>query len=532
MNNAIYLSQPQIAVKQSRTPLVLDMAGQGAGKTLNIGFDTFEKIRAVPQIKGFIGANTYLQLSQSTLNRAFATWKLLGGWEQYDKVSNPEGVFVVDRKPPAHFQQFEILKNYRNTICFANGCLIFTGSLDNYMAHDGKEFGWAHLDETKDTKKEAVTQVILARLRQTGMFYAENIAGRPYFYDGNITQEEAMLKNYIAYNPCIIHTSPSYGGVDWLIELFGFDKDEQEIRTTLAKPQGFYIKTTEFNTVVIYGTHWNWKNLPPNYIRNRRAQLTSHEQVMYLDGYPFGKTGNEYFASFQRRIHVVKKVPFRFDKTFHVSFDFNVVPYVTGIVSQIDYITKYYNDDRQEKKDFLEDDDVGYRPLEVMRILIGKEYCLKPPHNETEQLCDNLGQWLVDNEATADVLTYGDASGMSRIPGLGSLTNFKIIKRILDKYVYNENKTGKFNVSVLKRKKLLNRIFEGKFPEIEIYISEDCVELIRDLEFLKQAPDGGKFKEKEIDPTTGKSYEKIGHTSDALEYFICKLLEYYLKDID
>ena len=33
--------------------------------------------------------------------------------------------------------------------------------IKNYLAHDGKEFGWAHLDETKDTKKEAlITQII------------------------------------------------------------------------------------------------------------------------------------------------------------------------------------------------------------------------------------------------------------------------------------------------------------------------------------------------------------------------------------
>ena len=53
-----------------------------------------------------------------------------------------------------------------------------------------------------------------------------------------------------------------------------------------------------------------------------------------------------------------------------------------------------------------------------------------------------------------------------------------------------------------------------------------------DFEFLKQAPDGGKFKEKETDPSTGKQYEKIGHTSDTLEYFICELLKYLLKDLN
>ena len=66
---------------------------------------------------------------------------------------------------------------------------------------------------------------------------------------------------------------------------------------------------------------------------------------------------------------------------------------------------------------------------------------------------------------------------------------------------------------------------------IEIYIDSSCVLSIRDFEFLKQDVNG-KFKEKEIDKATGKAYEKIGHTSDAIEYFICEVLRNYLKFID
>ena len=527
----INLSDPQIAVFEARTPLILDMAGQGAGKTLNIGFDTWVKIKLLPKVKGFIGANTYLQLSQSTLNRCFETWKTLEGWTEYNKQTNPDGVYVVDRKPPAHFIQYEKLKSYHNTICFQNGTMIFTGSLDNYKAHDGKEFGWAHLDETKDTKEEALKHVILARLRQYGVWYDSRAEGKPIFYDSSITLEEAEERGFVAFNPCYIHTSPSFEGVEWLIKFFQFDKDEKEIRETLADPYSFFHKVREDSTVVIYQSFWN-SFLPPNYIKKRRRELTENEQLMFIDGYPFSKTGNEYFPSFVRRKTVVKRIPFDFNSSFHVSFDFNVMPYVTAIVSQVDYITKFYNPDTGEKKEFLEENDSGFELLEVMRIKVGKEFCMKPPHNETEQACESISEWLMMNNANCDILTYGDASGKARIPGLGSLTNFKIIKRIFSKYFYTENKGKDSNVSNLKRKKLLNRLFEGKYPEIEIYIAEECVETIRDFEFLKQAPDGGKFKEKETDPSTGKQYEKIGHTSDTLEYFICELLKYLLKDLN
>ena len=523
-------SDPQLSVFEARTSLVLDMAGQGAGKTLNIGVDTYYKIIEFPQVKGFIGANTHKQLSQTTISRCLETWKLLADWDEYSK-SNPTGAYVINKKPPAHFIVYHRLPNYQGTICFENGAVIFVGSLENYMAHDGKEFGWAHLDETKDTKKEAVTQVISARLRQYGFWYRPNEIGRPCFFDATITPEQSKEQGIVAFNPLYIHTSPSMGGVDWINELFGIDKHEREIRLALADRYGYYHYVDEDVTVVIYQTYWNEKNLPPNYIQKRRRELTDNEQLLYIEGYPFSKTGAEYFPEFVRRKTVVPRIPFKFNDTFHISFDFNVVPYITLLIGQVDYVVKYYNEQTGKKKEYLEDGDVGFEMLEVMRIKIGKEMCLKPPDNETEKACEEFCDWLKINNANCDVLTYGDASGKARIPGLGSLTNFKIINRIISQHYYSEEKVGKENVSVLKRKNFLNRLFAGKYPEIEIYISEECEELIRDLEFLKQAPDGGKFKEKAKDPSTGKEYEKIGHTSDALEYFICKLLFHYLKDI-
>ena len=99
------LSQPQLSVKTSRASLILDMAGQGSGKTLNISIDVIEKVRAIPRGIGFIGANTHKQLSQSTLKNCFKYWKDIANWTQWSK-NNPDGVFVVNKKPPEHFRQY------------------------------------------------------------------------------------------------------------------------------------------------------------------------------------------------------------------------------------------------------------------------------------------------------------------------------------------------------------------------------------------------------------------------------------------
>ena len=249
----VQLSYPQMDVYYARTPLVLDMAGQGSGKTENIGVQTIEVIEKCPQIKGFIGANTYNQISQSTLTKAFAAWEKYKGWQEYNK-ENPDGCYVVDRKPPPHFKRFHKLKTYHNTISFDNGCLIFTGSLDNYKAHDGKEFGWAHLDETKDTKKEALTSVILARLRQYGLWTDQD---GEVFWKPELRQEEAERLKYKSWQPAYIHTSPAEGSVDWLLDMFDLSKKEAEISKKLHDEYDYFFYEDEFKTVVIYQTYWN-----------------------------------------------------------------------------------------------------------------------------------------------------------------------------------------------------------------------------------------------------------------------------------
>lgn len=489
------------------------MSGQGGGKTMNIGVDTFEKIRSCPKAKGFIGANTHEQLTKTTLVKAFGIWKDLGGWTKYDAKSNPDGVFVVNRAPPSHFLQNELLDDYRKTICFQNGALIFTGSLKNYLAHDGKEFAWCHLDETKDTKKEAVTDVIIGRLRQRGLFYFANEVGQPFYFNNEISNTEAKEQGLVAINPLYVHTSPSSSGVEWLLDLFKLKPFEKEIRETLADKFKFFQRTHEDISVVIYQTYWNEKNLPEGHIDKEIRRMTLTEKLLFIDGFPFAKNGSEYFPDFDRSKTVIpaRLVPFDFNGTFLMSMDFNVVPYITLLSSQTRYVTKFLNDQTGEKKDFLQMNDVDFKPIEVMQIFVQKEFLKSNPDNETDKVCKVFCEWLQLNEANCDILGYGDATGQSRIVGLGNLTNFKIIENAISQYFYYEKMVKKTNPSNRLRRTFMNRLFAGKYPELELYISEECVETIRDFEFLKQGVDGGKFKELEKDKSTGQSFQKIGH---------------------
>lgn len=511
------LSKPQMHLSGIRKSLTLNMAGQGSGKTLQIGILSGWMVRDFPIAKGFIAANTDMQLTQSTLSRVVQVWKDVYGFTEYDSKTNPGGHFVIDKKPPSSFIIKERLKTYYNAISFYNGALVYIGSLENYKAHDGKEFSWAHLDETKDTRKDALTTVILARLRQTALWYNDK---------GDVKESNKPVKGYTAWNPCYIHTSPAEGGVDWLIDMFQLEDDEKEIRETLFKPKTYYFKDDSYKAVIIHQTYWNAKNLPPNHFEMQRARMTEDEQLKYLMGYPFAKSGGEFFPYFQRQKHVMP-CPVDMDRAFHITYDFNVMPYLTQILFQIEYKQAWW-----DGKSRFDKDAEGLDEIEVMVMRAVKEYPMRDPHNTTEHAAqafiNDFGNEDNPENPKVDVFIYGDASGRNRITGLGSKTQYYYIEKVLRDYLPNGwMRVPRANVSVLKRRDFLNRIFDNKYPFLQIEIDPSCKELIRDMEFLKLGPNG-KLKEKERDKATGAVYEKIGHFSDAFEYFICEVAKQYL----
>lgn len=515
----VELSEPQAVVMGSRAAVILDMAGQGGGKSRNIGFSTGAFVMDFPEVLQFIGANTYLQLTQSTLPEAMQTWREVYGLTEYDKKSNPAGAYVMDRRPPFHFDKIYSFKDYNNIASFWNGTTVFLGSLDNYKAHEGKQFAIAHLDETKDTAEAAVTEVILGRLRQYGLWYDQD--GNIQF-DRSLKAEQAAARGWTAWNPLYIHTSPALGGTPWLNEMFKLQHFEKEIKEkVLMEERGFFYREFENKAVVIYSTHHNLPNLPPNYIQNRKLTNTAEAIMRVVYGFPFGKTGGEYFPHFNREKHV-KDCVFNISLPVNQAWDFNVVPYMTCLLIQVHFLTRYV--DQVNVKH--ERPAAGYKALEVMVIRVYKEYCLESPENTTDHICQKFSE---DHDPTrTEVNYYGDANGLHRIPGLGSVTNYKMIEAALEPFLHNFSKKVKDpNVAPGKRRDLLNRILEGKTPTVEIEIDPSCEKTINDMEQVKLGP-LGKIKKLEKDERTGQKFQAVGHTSDALEYFVSEICKDFL----
>lgn len=494
----IKLSEPQIKALQCRKPLVLIMAGQGGGKSYGIGLRSSIFVRNFPRMIGMIAANTYMQLTQSTLVEVRRVWKNVFDITEFDKNGNPNGVYVLGRKPPIHFKKFHEFDDYKGIISFRNGAVIFTASLDNYLAHEGKTIGWADLDETKETKEQAVKIVILARLRQIGLYYDES---------GNIIYSEKRTSGLTPYNPCYINTSPAEGTVDWLEKMFNLKNKDEKILEAILPTNSYFFEESATTAVIIYSSYWNAQNLPANFIENRKTQLSDGEQLKFIYGYPFSKTGGEYFHEFSRTAHV-KPVVRNINSPDHLTYDFNVWPYMTLLCCQIEELEDEFN------------------------FNFYKEYCLKPPENSTTAVTkafvdDNLGR-------LTDIFYYGDAMGTRQIEGFGNgVTRFDDVRKTLGFLVNDESdRTSRSNPGVNKRRNLINRIFSGKVwlghKKVNIYVNGfECPELVRDLTYLKQGVNG-KLKEIVKDENTGVKYEKLGHTSDAMEYLVCEILEDFI----
>lgn len=482
-------SDPQLDMLESTAQINLFHAGVGSGKTHIIGARNAIYAKDYPHVRGFIGANTYQQLSKSTLVGVFKFWGMVGIKRDID--------YVVDRQPPEHFKIYgERLKKYDNTISFSNGKLLFLGSLENYEMIDGQEFAHADLDETKDSPEAAITEVILPRLRQKGMWLDKQ---------GNIiTDEERAIKEDLdGFNPLNIHTSPAK--TDWIAEMFQLFKFAEEINATIFSKIDYFRKRIGNMLVIISSTYHNEHNLPKGYIEEKLIKPNAHNEhrvKMLVYGSPLAKSGNEYHTQFDRMVHV-KEVEMPADVAVHISFDFNRVPYITSGLYKIWF-----------KKD-------------VNRWHVHKfdEVCLMSPDNTTEHLCKRIID-LYSHIFRKGVFYYGDYSGKNR--RTNSVDNdYDVIERLFDKYIGNDSDRVIVNQPVVNRKEFINKIHFGSHP-IDFTVSARCINTIADFEFLQEGPDGGKLKKK-VSDGNGGTYEKYGHCSDETEYILTSAFNDYFN---
>lgn len=479
-------SKPQYDILVSRSPVNLFLAGQGGGKTHCAGAVSAMFVSNFPNAKGLIAANTYDQLNKSTMYRIREVWEHEFQIKEYNEITG-EGCYVIGIQPPKHFNtDAHNFDRYNNIISFDNGAVVYIGSFDNYKALDGMEIGWAILDETKDTPEAAIKEVIVGRLRQKAIYVDSK--GHLVSDDAKeLTPEEVLTP----FNPLYIFSSPAK--VPWINEWFDLEKYQAEISANIYSETTYFKKVIGNKFVTISSAYHNQHNLPSNYIDNQKANLHSGLQDMLIYGNPFSRAGGEFYKCFIRDQHVGK---FKYDPklALHITFDFNVNPYITCLVWQI----------------------IGKKAVQI------DEICLSTPTNRTADACREVKRRYAAHGKTG-MYIYGDPAGKHEDTRQEKGYNdFTIIMSELSQFSPTK-RVALAAPAVIMRGNFINTVWEKKFEGLEFLIGDNCKRTINDYLYLKEASDGTKMKEKAKE--NGVSFEKYGHCSDANDYFFCQAFQ-------
>lgn len=501
------LLEPQRRLYSEAAPYNLCIGAQGSGKSHDIGIRSAMFVIYVPDVIGLIAANTYDQLSRATLLAVFKVWKDVFGWVEYDAKARPHGHYVIGREPPPHFKPHGYtLTSNNNNIYLANGAVIFSASLENYKSIEGVEIGWALLDETADTREDALTSVITGRLRQKGL--SECIGGHSDLFPYCKTGSEFAGK---AINPLFIYTKPAK--VPWLKDLFKLDDHHDEIISRIYSDTDYFYHFDGIRQVVIYSVLHNRCNLPEDYIENRISFLQGSGLIdSHIYGNPFSKSGGEFVPEFSKIKHI-GNCQFDTDLPIHLSVDFNAKPYMTGLVCQLAQIDEMIDGQQYD-----------------MELRILDEYALESPRNTAghlaEAFCEDYGDL-----AGFGLYIYGDASGNNSIPVRGvksyfeDLTNSITVNYELRVPDQNPRYKAALGQGSMGRKAFINVIFSGK-KNVKVVVSPKCKHVIADLEFCQEDENGKLQKKKNKD-----GVEELGHHLDSIQYLIChpKFLGYLAK---
>ena len=217
-------------------------------------------------------------------------------------------------------------------------------------------------------------------------------------------------------------------------------------------------------------------------------------------------TGGEFYKHFAEGRHCG---PAAYSATapLHIGFDFNVLPYMTATLWQVAAT------------------DTGLAPT-AWQVA---ELCLAPPDNTVEALC----QAILARYGThaGPVYIYGDPSGRAQQQATGQ-THYDQIARALAP-LGPQLRVDKAAPPVAMRREWFGMLFAAQQADaadapilpsyVHLRIDPACTRTIADYLYLQEDEAGAKKKTLVKDRTTGRSYQRYGHCSDANDYLLCRL---------
>jgi hypothetical protein len=343
----------------------------------------------------------------------------------------------------------------------------------------------------------------------TCVWYEEDIPDESDFATISLTIRSGkadVLQEFFTINPEVGEDFRD----NWFWKRFFEGHDELAYTTkTVVEVEG---EQVEYEAVIHHSVYQDNRWLPVMVKAQIEGYKDTNEYLyaVYAKGlWTMKQTGGNFYKLFNRIHNVVPNkngqngLPILYDpaKMLHISFDFNVNPYITLTIWQADV-----------------------RKNEAIQI---DEICLSTPNNRTENLCRAFAAKYRGH--SAGLWVYGDPSGKQEDTRTEKgFNDYIIILRALAEF-RPRDLVAKVAPPVHMRGQFINTVFATGYNGLHFYIGDNCSKTIADYMYLKEASDGTKAKIKEKHPETGISCEKYGHTSDANDYFICQMFDTEFK---
>lgn len=330
----------------------------------------------------------------------------------------------------------------------------------------------------------------------TGVWYEEEIPEEGDFITITTsirTQKATYLQEILTINPEVDGDYMEH----WLWKRFFKDQEANTFSSTAIIDIGN--GKTFTNTYTCHHSSFLDNRWLPDSFRAQLLHL-QYTNPYYYTIYTLGQWGNKttdgnFYKLFDRirNVRAAEGCKYNSSLPLHLTFDFNVHPYVTLCIWQVS----------------------GKRCVQI------DEICLTTPDNRTDAACRRFVEKY--NSHTAGVFIYGDPAGLHEDTRTEKGYNdFTIITKELTRF-HPVSRWGKVAPPVHTRGMFINAIFDHDEQGINLIISDRCTNTVADYMMLKEAADGTKAKIKVKNSETGVSYEKWGHCSDSNDYFICSI---------
>lgn len=230
---------------------------------------------------------------------------------------------------------------------------------------------------------------------------------------------------------------------------------------------------------------WPQRHNMEKLMQVRARSIRTYESLYQQDPQPI-QAGGEFYREFSMSAHV-RPVAYDPAKPIHATLDFNVKPGVSLSLWQLDGKKAYQFDEIRE--------------------------------GTTTKVCKEFKARYAGHQA--GLFIYGDPAGHHEDTRTEAGHNdFTIIMRELLQFRPSK-RVATIAPSVKMRGSFINAVLAAGFEGHEITIGEICYNSIDDLLYIKEDAEGLKLKQKVKDPVSGDTYEKYGHYSDAMDYFLC-----------